>query len=178
MRKFLYLFLSLSIVANILLILAFFNQSKWTDTPEVNLSVWVNEAAVSVYTYSYQNWHSREEQMGRYFMPKAWTAYLNAINQSNILKQVGDKHMQVTAVATTPPTITNINPNRYKVKIPLVVSYKGDDGVQIQHLTLQLEIVKTNTMGIRGYAINQFIANIDPTPCTCENDLGPKVTIV
>lgn len=178
MKKLYYLVLSLSLVANIFLALAFLYPSKWSSEPEVNLSVWANEAAVSVYTFSYKNWQSRQSQMGSYFMPKAWTAYLAAQNQSNILKQVADNHMQVSAVATMPPNITQVNPNLFKVKIPLVVSYKGVNSIQIQHLSLELEVVKTDVHGRRGYAINQFVATIDPVPCTCENNFAPKVTIV
>ena len=178
MKKALIMFISLSILANVLLTLAFFNKSKWSTDPEVNLSVWINEATVNVYTFSYQNWANRQKNMAQYFLPEAWTAYLNAINQSNILKQMQDKHMVVTAVATLPPTITQINPKLFKAKITLLVQYKGDTESQIQHLNIELEIVKTDTNGFRGFAINQFIANIDNAPCICQTALNPKITIV
>ena len=178
MRKALYMFIGLSILANILLTISFFSQSKWSRDPEVSLSVWVNEASVNVYTFSYKNWQTRQKNMGQYFLPEAWTAYLNAINQSNIIKQVQDKHMTVTAVATMPPTITKVSPKLFKATIPLLVSYKGDTETQVQHLNIELEIVKTDAHDLRGYAINQFVANVDPSPCICQSSFTPKITIV
>jgi len=147
----------------------------WAIEPQVELSVFANEAVINVYTFDYHNWPSRQKDMAAYFFPKAWAAYLNAINQSNILKLVMKNEMTVNAVATFTPSIKTINPTTYQVQLPILVTYASKTSTQKQNLNVTLEVIKSNSTSTRGYAINQFVAHVDSPPCVCQ---ASQVTIV
>jgi hypothetical protein len=166
------LLLSLVIFSNL------FMPKAWSLDASAPLQVWINQAIINTYTFSDKDWQARQKDIGSYFMPNAWQAYLNAINKSNIIKLVTEKKMSVSAVATLPPTIQQLSPTVFKATMPILVAYKSVTETQVQHLTIELQVIKSNDSGTGGFAINQFQANIDTHPCSCENGNSPKVTIV
>ena len=146
--------------------------------PSVAMQIWVNQAIVNVYTFSYKDLPQRQKDMAAYFTPDAWKAFLDAMNQSNIITQTTKSQLTVSAVATLPPTIKSIGKNLYEAQMPILVSFTGSTGTEVQHLIIKLHIFKTENSGFGEFALNQFQASIDKAPCSCENDKGPKVTIV
>lgn len=143
--------------------------------PNVKLSVWANEAIINIYTFDSENWLLRQKDMASYFLPKAWAAYLGALNQSNILKMVMKNQMKVNAVATFTPTIKLTKANTYQIQLPILVTYASKANSQKQNLTVELEVIKSSSQSTGGYAINQFIARLDSAPCVCQPN---QVTIV
>jgi hypothetical protein len=161
-----------------LLFLTYLMPKAWALDASIPLKVWVNQAIINTYTFSDKDWQIRQKDIGSYFMPNAWQAYLDAINKSNIIKLVTEKKMSVSAVATLPPTIQQLSPTVFKATMPILIVYKSDTDTQVQHLSIELQVIKSNDSGTGGFAINQFQATIDAHPCSCENGNSPKVTIV
>ena len=161
-----------------LFILLCFTKNLHAIEPSVPMQTWVNQAIVNVYTFSYKDWKQRQKDMAAYFTPDAWKAFLAAMNQSNMITQTTKSQLTVSAVATLPPTIKSIGKNLYEAQMPILVSFTGSTGTEVQHLTIKLHVFKTENSGFGEFAINQFEASIDKLPCSCENDKGPKVTIV
>jgi hypothetical protein len=159
------------------LLMLFFKSSVALE-PSIPLQVWVNQAIVNLFTYSYDNWDARQKDMASYFTPDAWQAFQNAINKSNIIAQVKQNKFTVSAVATLPPTIKNLGKNLYQVEMPILVAYKNTNDTQIQNLVIQIHVFNTNNSGFGQFAINQFLSKIDTAPCACKSGHEPKVTIV
>ena len=109
-----------------------------------------------------------------------WTMLSSSSSSTTSVTQEATTKSQLTvsAVATLPPTIKSIGKNLYEAQMPILVSFAGSTGTEVQHLTIKLHIFKTENSGFGEFAINQFQASIDKAPCSCENDKGPKVTIV
>lgn len=161
------------------LIFSVMSFTTWALEPSIPLQVWTNEAIINLYTFSDKNWTDRQQDMATYFYPDAWKTYLAAMHQSNILKLVTEKHMTVAAVATLPPNIKTIDSTHFSAIMPVLVSYTNQNFTQTQNLTVQLDIIKSSESTTRGYAITQFHATIDSSPCTCQSPpTKSKVTIV
>lgn len=162
----------------LLLFLMLFFKSSQALEPSVPMQVWVNQAIINLFTYSYDNWDARQKDMASYFTPDAWQAFQNAVAKSNIISQVKQNKYNVSAVATLPPTIKTIGKNIYQVDMPILVAYKNENDTQVQNLVITLHVFDTNATGLGQFAINQFLSKIDTTPCSCKGNSGPKVTIV
>lgn len=162
----------------VLVFLLLFFKSTQALEASVPMQVWVNQAIVNLFTFSFDNWESRQKDMASYFTTDAWQAYLKAMNQSNIITVVKNNKYTVSAVATLPPSIKLIGKNLYEASMPIIVSYKNADKTQVQHLTITLHVFETTNTGFGKYAINQFLSKVDTMPCMCKEDNGPKVTIV
>jgi hypothetical protein len=161
------------------MILSLLPLQTWAIDPDVTLKVWTNEAIINVYSFSYQTWVKRQQDMGAYFRPEAWKAYLDAINKSNVLKLVMQNQMTVSAVATLPPSIKMVNAQTYHAHMPILVQYASANNTQVQYLSIDLDIIKSSAKSTRGYAINRFEASIDTKPCLCSDEHNQKkVTIV
>lgn len=162
----------------LLLCLMLFVKTSQALETSIPLQVWANQAIVNLFTYSYDNWDARQQDMAAYFTPDAWKAFQNAINKSNIIAQVKQNKYTVSAVATLPPTIKNIGKNLYQCDMPILVAYKNANDTQIQNLAIELHVFDTNSSGFGQFAINQFLSKVDSSPCSCKDKSGPKVTIV
>ena len=155
-----------------------FTQLSFAVEPTVPLKIWINEAIINVYDFNDENWMARQKDIATYFTAEAWKVYLDALNKSNLLKQVQTNHFNVSAVATQPPSIKAIDDHNWEASMPILVQYKNKDDVQVQHLEINLHIVQTSQGGVRGFAILQFQSKIQAHPCSCENVYQPRVTIV
>jgi hypothetical protein len=140
----------------------------------IPLKVWVNQAIVNIYTFSYRDWSTRFQDISNSFTNPSWKAYLNNKENQDIIQQVLHKKIFVSAVSTLPPTIKNLNNNTFEAEMPILVSYKSEIGTQIQHLDIKITILKHENQ----FSIAKFHSSLSHSPCSCQTDYTPKVTIV
>lgn len=138
------------------------------EPTETQRAVWANEAIVSAYTYSFQNFLPRQKEIAQYFTSKAWIAYSKALQDSKLPESVQKNSYVVSAVATSPPIITALNANEWRAIMPLLVVYKNPQYQQKQTLEVTVDFIQTDSnLGVRGMAIENFHAKIVTLACKC-----------
>ncbi len=140
------------------------------DVPadSTSLAVWANEAIVATYTYNYQNFIARQKQIAFYFTASGWIAYSKALNDAKLPEMVKKNDYNVSAVATMPPLIKNLQSNNWQAIMPLLVVYKNPQYLQKQTLEVTLEFTSVPTgQGVRGFAITSLQSKIIKPACQC-----------
>ncbi len=150
------------------ILLSIFFQLSYAQTEQVQLSVWVNEAIVSTYTYSYKNYLDDQKKIAKYFTADGWIAYSNALNASKLPEDVQKNLYRVSSVATEPPVITNIDPTHWKATMGLIVVYQNPQYQQRQTLKVNINfMVAPSGQGVRGYSITSLQATVTKPACKC-----------
>lgn len=133
------------------------------NMPNNDVLVWANQAAISVFTYSYANYQEALQNSSTYFTPEGWQNFMIAYHQSNDLSKIIDKKIEVSAVATGAPTLLEEgqfnNAYAWKIQIPVLVNYQGPKNIiSQQHLLVTLLITRTpETVNPNGLGIVQFV---------------------
>lgn len=136
---------------------------------DVQRLVWVNEAIVQTYTYSYQGLVARQKHIATYFSASGWIAYTKALEQAKLLDAVIKNHYAVSAVATMPPTLQTLSPTSWRAQMPVLVIYQNPEYIQKQTLNVTLDFgVAAAGQGVRGYVINQLRTKEIAPPCVCK----------
>lgn len=139
-----------------------------TKTDEVALSVWVNEAIVSTYTYNYDDFLIRQRQIARYFTAEGWATYSKALQSSKLPETVKQNKYRVTAVAEMPPKVRQLRPTIWEASMPVLVVYENPSYSQKQTLKVTIRFNKTPSgRGVRGFAISALQTSILKEPCKC-----------
>ncbi|MGQ3889324.1 DotI/IcmL family type IV secretion protein [Legionella sp. CNM-1927-20] len=140
-----------------------------TYADNTQLAVWANEAIVSTYTYSFNNFIQRQREIARYFTAQGWTSYSNALNASKLPEVVAKNNYFVSAVATMPPEVKKLGQNQWQATMPLLVVYKNPQFQQKQTLEVTIYFSQVpNNQGVRGLAINALQARVIEPPCECQ----------
>lgn len=164
------------------IMLSFFLQVSYGQSEEALLSVWVNEAIVATYTYSYKNYLEDQKKIAKYFTADGWISFSKALNSSKLPETVQKNLYFVTAVATDPPTIINIDSTHWKATMGLLVVYQNPQYQQRQHLKVTINFrVAPSGQGVRGYSITSLQSNEVKSPCKCiiedeDNSSTPTTT--
>jgi hypothetical protein len=145
--------------------------------PTVPLQVWTNEAIVNLYDFTAGNWLARQKDMAQYFTAEAWMAYQAALKKTQLIQQVTENSFSVSAVSTAPPTVKSIDATSWDAKMPVLVQFKNQNGVQFQNFEVNLKIIKVNDSGLRGFAIQQYDSKVLKELCACTQPYQPKVSI-
>ncbi|STY31576.1 IcmL/DotI homolog [Legionella wadsworthii] len=152
-------------------LLAMVLQISYAQSEPAQLSVWVNEAIVATYTFSYKNYLEDQKKIAKYFTAEAWISYTNALNASKIPDEVQKNLYEVSSVATTPPVITNVDPTHWKASMDLLVAYRNPQYQQKQHLKVTINfMVAPSGQGVRGYSITSLQSLVIKQPCKCDID--------
>lgn len=143
---------------------------------EAVLSVWVNEAIVSTYTFSDTNMMARQKNIAKYFTAQGWINFNKALETAKLKEAVLQHHYNVTAVALLPPTIKLIDPKgEWQASMPLLVLYNNPHYQQKQ--TLEVVITFTSDKSLisapsdesaRRLGIMVFNSKVVTPPCQCE----------
>ena len=138
-------------------------------------------ASKPTYTYSYKNYLEDQKKIAKYFAADAWIAYSNALNASKLPEDVQKNLYSVSAVATAPPVITNIDPTHWKATMGLIVVYQNPQYQQRQNLKVNINfMVAPSGQGVRGYTITSLQSTVNKQPCKCdveeESDSTPAST--
>lgn len=133
------------------------------------LSVWVNEAIISTYTFSHQNFIERQREIAKYFTTKGWTAYSKAFLESKLPDKVKKNQYKVTAVALMPPEIKQINPQNWQAVMPILVVFQNPQYKQKQTLEMTAYFTTAPSgQGVRGLAITSLRSKVTEPPCRCQ----------
>jgi hypothetical protein len=150
------------------ILLSIFLQVGYAEPDPVALSVWVNEAIVATYTYSYKNYLEDQKKIAKYFTANGWMAYTEALNASKLPEAVQNNLYYVSSVAIDPPAITNIDATHWKATMGLLVLYQNPQYKQRQILKVTIDFTAAlSGQGVRGYSINTLQATIIKAPCKC-----------
>ncbi|QMT61764.1 DotI/IcmL family type IV secretion protein [Legionella sp. PC997] len=153
----------------VFIFLSIFFQFSYAQPEPAQLSVWVNEAIVATYTYSYKNYLEDQKKIAKYFAADAWISYSKALNASKLPEDVQKNLYNVSAVATAPPVITNIDPTHWKATMGLIVAYQNPQYQQRQHLKVTINfMVAPSGQGVRGYTITSLQSVVTKQPCKCD----------
>lgn len=161
------------------ILLSIFCQLTYAQPEQVQLSVWVNEAIVTTYTYSYKNYLENQKKIAKYFTADGWMAYSNALNASKLPEAVQKNLYSVSSVATEPPVITNIDPTHWKASMGLLVVYQNPQYQQRQTLKVTINfMVAPSGQGVRGYSITSLQSTVTKPSCKCavEEESTPPAT--
>lgn len=138
--------------------------------PVVNnatIMAWANEAAITAYSYDYNNYQTQLQNTSQYFTTEGWQTFMTALTASGNLNKVKEHKMVVSAVIDGTPSILSRGElaGRYswKVQVPLLVTYLSAHDSNKQKLNVTMLIVRTAPAeGARGLGIKQFIAVAQP----------------
>lgn len=138
------------------------------DPTPVQLSLWTNEALMTLYHYDHAHYLTQQQQSAKYFTVSGWTDYAAAQRAAGIPTAVRENQYAVTAVPLEPPTITVFSPGIWKGELPLLVVYKNKQQEQKQQLQVTIYFKAVRTGGTRGLAIERLQSVVKKAPCTCE----------
>ncbi|MCR9192558.1 MAG: DotI/IcmL family type IV secretion protein [Gammaproteobacteria bacterium] len=139
-----------------------------------DLSVWANEAIVSAYTFTADNFLARQKEIAKYFTAKSWITYTKALETAKLKESVQKNKYEVSAVALLPPTIKLINNGKeWQANMPLMVLYKNKSYQQKQTLAVVITFAAQSNEGVRGLALTSFNTTITTPACRCEK---PTIT--
>ncbi|NDH67630.1 MAG: type IV secretion protein IcmL [Gammaproteobacteria bacterium] len=146
---------------------------------ETDLSVWVNEAIVTTYTFSADNFLDRQKAIAKYFTSQGWINFTKAIQAAKLQESVEKSHYVVSAVALLPPTIKFLSAtNEWEAKMPLLVLYKGPEYQQKQTLEVVITFISAKgNEGVRGLVLTSFTTTVTKPACRCERGLKTKVVV-
>lgn len=146
---------------------------------ETDLSVWANEAIVTTYTFSADNFLDRQKAIAKYFSSDGWINYTKAMQAAKLQDSVEKSHYVVSSVALLPPTIKFIAERKeWEAKMPLLVLYKGPDYEQKQTLEVVITFVtaKANE-GVRGLVLTSFTTTVTTPACRCEHPMKKNIFV-
>lgn len=136
-----------------------------------SLSVWTNEAIVSTYTYSYEDFLERQKDIAHYFTSNGWIAYTSALQDSKLIDVVKKNKYVVSSVATLPPEITKVSDGHWVAVMPIVVLYQSGEHKQKQRLEVRINFITAPSgQGVRGYAIESLVSKITKPMCLCKDN--------
>jgi len=105
---------------------------------------WVLKALGVSYSFHYENVDRHFEYANCFYGPNAFESYYHHIDESGMLAKVIEKHFNMSAIATSKPTILKRGrlDNRYAwlVKIPLRITLEKEGVIEIHKIDLDLII--------------------------------------
>lgn len=146
--------------------LCFFISTSHAVPDRTQLAVWANEAIVATYTYDYKQYLENQKAIAKYFTSTGWIAYSKALNDSKLPDLVKKNQYTVSAVATSPPELSNLDETHWVASMPILVLYKNPQYQQKQALKVVIIFTQaTSGLGVRGLSITSLNATEGPAPC-------------
>ena len=143
------------------------------------LSVWVNEAIVTTYTFSADNFLERQKEIAKYFTTQGWINYTKAMLAAKLQESVEKNSYAVSAVALLPPKITYLSKtHEWQANMPLLVLYKNQEYQQKQTLEVVVTFVSAKPEeGVRGLVLTSFNTTVATPACRCDRGLRTKIIV-
>jgi hypothetical protein len=142
---------------------------------DIQRAVWANEAIVATFTYNHQNFLARQKEIAKYFTADGWIAYSKALQEAKLQDTVQSNGYYVSAVATMPPEVKPLTPQKWQATMPVLVLYKNPEYKQEQTLRIILTFIQAPAgTGVRGLSITELQAHVEKPPCQCMGESGPK----
>lgn len=150
-----------------------FAQLVHAGPEQAPMAVWVNEAIVATYSYSYKNYLADQKQIAKYFTAEGWMAYSKALNDSKLPEAVQKNLYYLSAVPTEPPVITPIDSNHWKASMNLLVIYQNPQYKQKQTLKVSIQFgVAPAGQGVRGFSMDSLQSVVIKPSCQCPIEEG------
>ncbi len=150
------------------LVCLFSSWLSFAQPSEAQLSVWVNEAIVSTYTFDYENYLDQEKKIAHYFSPKAWITYSDALTASKLMDTIQKNKFKASAVATSAPEIKMLSPGQWQASMPVLVVYANNDTEQKQTLKVLIVFKEVSPpQGVRGLQIQSYQSKVEIPSCSC-----------
>jgi hypothetical protein len=144
------------------------SQFIYAGPEQAPMAVWVNEAIVATYSYSYKSYLQDQKQIAKYFTADGWIAYSKALNDSKLPEAVQKNFYTVSAVATEPPSITPIDASHWKASMNLLVMYQNPQYKQKQTLKVSIQFGAAPAgQGVRGLSIESLQSVVIKPSCQC-----------
>ena len=142
--------------------------SSFAIPDKIQLLVWANEAIIATYTYNYKTYLDDQKRIAQYFTSNGWIAFNKALNASKLPDAVQKNAYEVTAVATAPPQLSNVDATHWLVTMPILVQYKNPQYQQQQNLNVVLGFgLASSGEGIRGLSVTSLQSKVIKPPCQC-----------
>lgn len=159
------------------LLLLLITQASFATQDKTQLAVWANEAIIATYTFDYKSYLQEQKEIAKYFTSQGWINYSKALNDSKLPESIQKNMYEVSAVATHPPILNNIDSNHWQVTMPILVVYKNPQYEQQQQLKVQLGITTAPAgQGVRGFAITSLKSLETEAPCKCSKTPSKQET--
>lgn len=118
---------------------------------------WAHASAIAIYNFNYGNWKQKADQVRPLFTQEGWQSFYPNFKASQIDPAI-EKSTFVTAVATDVPVIERQGAlngiYRWRVAIPLLISYQTASDKAEQRVTLRMVVSRVpSVQNPRGIAI-------------------------
>lgn len=144
-------------------------QTGYTAPDRTQLAVWVNEAIVATYTYDFKNYLQQQKEIAKYFTADGWMSYSKALLDSKLPEAVNKNSYEVSAVATQPPIVTDVDSTHWLASMPILVVYKNPQYQQQQQLKITIGFtLAPSGQGVRGFAMTSLQSKVIEPPCECK----------
>lgn len=125
---------------------------------------WSNDALKNIFSFNFYNMDRKMAQNAVYFTPEGWTAFQNALESSQVLKNVREKSLEVWLTPLGSAKMVN----RYvtgdyivwNVEMPAIITYRGAAPVQSSRVLISTTIIRVpTTENPNGIEISQIMVH-------------------
>lgn len=125
---------------------------------------WTNDALKNIFSFNFYNMDRKMAQNEVYFTPEGWTAFQNALESSQVLKNVKEKSLEVWLTPLGSAKMVN----RYvsgsyiiwTVEMPAIMTYRGAAPVQSSRVLISTTIITVpTTENPNGIEISQIMVH-------------------
>lgn len=133
------------------------------------LMQWAAEAAMASYSYTFSNYRRDLQAASDYYTPDGWKNFQEELRASRNLETVLAKKLNVSAVASGAPTISEQGriggAYAWRVQIPLTIKYESASVNFPQYVLVTMLIKRVSTLNYpKGIAIQSFVAQTRQSP--------------
>lgn len=140
---------------------------KTTSDPIISaekVQSWTNDALKNIFSFNFYNVDQKMGQNSVYFTSDGWSAFQNALNVSEVLKNVKEKSLEVWLTPTGSAKIIEQYPVGdyyiWSVEVPAIITYRGAAPVQSSKVIISTTIVKVpTTENPNGIEISQIMVH-------------------
>ena len=127
-------------------------------TPDI-LIEWSSFAAKSAYQFDFENQALQFDLLKSCFTNNGWKSFEEALEQSNNLQVIKSEKLSVSAIVKNDVKVNPVQPNIWKVQVPMTVEYDNATRHMKQEIVAELLIeTQATTNGQQQLGITQFVA--------------------
>lgn len=136
------------------------------DQPNMSQSAlmsWVAQSVTDTFTFSYNDYQKRLQDSSAHFTRHGWDTFTTALQKSKIIDSVVAGKQVVSATPRSAPILQDSGvyggKYRWKINIPINVTYKAGDSTRIDNMDVNLVIERVPSLeNPTGVGIEQWIA--------------------
>jgi intracellular multiplication protein IcmL len=122
---------------------------------------WASLAATAAYTMDYVNYDKNLADLAPFFTKAGYENFMNAINQANIIGDITQKKLMVSAVRIGTPTIVNegvvFGQYTWVIQLPVAIKYQSASQEYTQFKAVSMIVSRVSPdIAPRGIGIKSF----------------------